>query len=200
MLRALHRRSSVLNSLDWRKLCTSGFAIDDGVIGNVADRLDSTAGRKYDSSRMHRPRRFCVTTEREVHEPKKAVSAASTVLRQIAVRKLCAHLEEKSRTRLTMPVDEVLALTQEMVNVNEADSIDLLRALQTSGTILQHGQQVYLRPQEVAEIILQAIPDTEEEAEVRQPRRLSLSHVRVKYMTLWACANTWLLMRARSVL
>lgn len=109
-----------------------------------------------------------------MYEPKKAVSAANTVLQQIAVRKLCAKLEDESHSRLTMPVDEALALTQKMVNVNESDSIDLLRALQTSGNILQHGRQVYLRPQEVAEIILQAIPDTEEEAEVRQSHRLSL--------------------------
>lgn len=174
MLRALHRRRSVLNSLDWRQLYSPGCAINDSSFGNHQDHADTNPQLNYRNLWSSNIRRYCVTTEQDVYEPKKAVSAANTVLQQIAVRKLCAKLEDESHSRLTMPVDEALALTQKMVNVNESDSIDLLRALQTSGNILQHGRQVYLRPQEVAEIILQAIPDTEEEAEVRQSHRLSL--------------------------
>lgn len=165
MLRCVQRRRSVLHSLDWQQLCTNGFVLGDTSASYVEERLDHTA-------RMHRPswkffRRGCaVGTRQETLEPEKAVTAATAVLRQIAVRKLCARLEEESQTRLTMPAEEVLALTQETVNVSDVDAREILRALQTSGTILQHERQVFLRPQEVAEIILQAIPDTEDEAEV----------------------------------
>lgn len=191
MLRALQRRRSVLSSLEWRQLCSPGCAIDDGSFRNHEDYAGRNPQRDYRNLWSSKIRRFCVTTEQDVYEPKKAVSAANTVLQQIAVRKLCAKLEEESRSRLTMPVDEALALTQKMVNVNEPDSIDLLRALQTSGNILQHGRQVYLRPQEVAEIILQAIPDTEEEVEVRRSPRLSLREPKMRFKMKLACLMTW---------
>jgi hypothetical protein len=42
----------------------------------------------------------------------------------------------------------------------------LISALHTSGDVLLHGNKLYLKPEEVADMILMALPDTEEEAQV----------------------------------
>lgn len=165
MLRCFQRRRSVLYSLNWQQLGSTGFAAGDASSVHVEEQFDN-ATRQNGYLWLPDRRRCAVSTQQDKIEQGKAVSAATAVLRQIAVRKLRMRLEEESQTRLTMPVDEVLAWTQELMNVNDADSREILRALQTSGTILQHEKQVFLRPQEVAEIVLQAIPDTENEAEV----------------------------------
>eukprot|EP00892_Ulva_mutabilis_P004098 jgi/Ulvmu1/205/UM001_0209.1 len=164
MLRCLQRHRGVLYSLDWHQLYSTGCVFGDSGSVNEKERYDN-ATRQHKEMWLLSRRSCAVGTRQDTVEPEKAVSAATEVLRQIAVRKLRTRLEEESQKRLSMPVHEVLAWTQDIVNVNNADSREILRALQTSGAILQHDRQVFLRPQEVAEIVLQAIPDTEDEAE-----------------------------------
>lgn len=45
----------------------------------------------------------------------------------------------------------------------------LISALHTSGDVLRHDNRLYLKPEEVAEIVLKALPDTEEEAQACSP-------------------------------
>ena len=52
----------------------------------------------------------------------------------------------------------------------------LISALHMSGDVLRHENKLYLKPEEVAEIVLQALPDTQEEAQACSPRWWHLPH------------------------
>ena len=52
-----------------------------------------------------------------------------------------------------------------------AQAHTLLSALHTSGDVLRHENRLYLKPEEVADIVLKALPDTQEEAQASCPPR-----------------------------
>jgi hypothetical protein len=59
------------------------------------------------------------------------------------------------------------------------DGLQVIDALHVCGVILHYQDKVFIRAEEVADIVVRALPDTPEEAEVRP--QVSLARMRVLY-------------------
>jgi hypothetical protein len=95
---------------------------------------------------------------------------ATSILRQISVRRLCEHLKQESDARLTLPRAELLQFIKEFgVAQTEDEANRVIEALSLSGIIISYENKIYLKPDEVADIVIRALPDTESEANVRIP-------------------------------
>lgn len=102
------------------------------------------------------------TAERQRH-----VDVAASVLQQIAVRGLCQHLEKEAQERIVVPEGELLLMVKSQgVTNDDQEAARIIDALQISGVILRYQGKVFIKPEEVAEMVVRALPDTVEEAEV----------------------------------
>ena len=87
--------------------------------------------------------------------------------RRCAVSDLVNDIHELHRL-FSIKVDRTLLL--------HVQAQELISALHMSGDVLRHENKLYLKPEEVAEIVLQALPDTQEEAQACSPRWWHLPH------------------------
>lgn len=107
-------------------------------------------------------------------ETKAAVTAtpdvqdASSILQQVSVRKLCNHLQSESERRHALSMEELVHLIKShTIALTDSHAHTIIDALHTSGIILRFRDQVYLRPAEIAGMVIGALPDTAAEAQAK---------------------------------
>lgn len=77
-------------------------------------------------------------------------------------------LEQAAETKYYITHDELLEMIKESGAAKQVEDIeDLADALNKSGVILQYNDLVYLRPAEVAELVVQHLPGTSKKAKQR---------------------------------
>lgn len=92
---------------------------------------------------------------------RESVSQAAIILKHAGMAHLREELEAVSERQATIPYKQLLKLIQEAGvagSVQEAQRVT--DALCTAGVVLRFRAQVYLRPDEVAQSVLSALPDT----------------------------------------
>ncbi|PNH06182.1 Calcium uniporter protein, mitochondrial [Tetrabaena socialis] len=92
----------------------------------------------------------------------------SSLLQQVQVLKLRQDLEDESERRLHIPYSQLLQMVRASGSAHddvEAEEVSL--ALHRAGVILRHHEVVYLRPDEIAEMVMQALPGGKEDAATR---------------------------------
>lgn len=115
--------------------------------------------------------RHCTTVAADPADRKTAekpdIDVAASILQQIAVRKLCDHLKEEAQSRIVLPEQEVVAMVKSFgITASDSKASQVLEALQTSGVVLRYEGKVFIQPEDVAELVVRALPDTVEEATV----------------------------------
>ncbi|KAK9839321.1 hypothetical protein WJX81_008000 [Elliptochloris bilobata] len=99
---------------------------------------------------------------------RRRVSEANSVLQSIDAMHFRELLADLSEEQHHLPYKELL---QKSVDSGAAGSAEeaghLCEALRAAGVVVRVGGIVFLRPDEVAETILKALPDTEQEVEAR---------------------------------
>lgn len=98
--------------------------------------------------------------------PGKRASEALAVLRHARLGKLREKLQQASEDTPYITKDKLLQLIQESGAVSRPeDAEQTCHALNDSGQVLLYQDKAYLRPAEVAEMVLQALPDTTKDLE-----------------------------------
>lgn len=88
--------------------------------------------------------------------------AAASLLQSIQVYTLREALERESEHRVQMPYSELIEKCRETrAALSREDAVRLCEALSTAGVVLRYKDIVYLRPEDVADMILQALPETQ---------------------------------------
>ncbi|KAL3136315.1 hypothetical protein ABBQ38_005579 [Trebouxia sp. C0009 RCD-2024] len=96
----------------------------------------------------------------------KRASEAMAVLKHAKLGKLREKLQQESETVPYITKDRLLQLIQESDAVSRPeDAEQTCHALNDSGQVLLYQNKAYLRPAEVAEMVLQALPDTTKDLE-----------------------------------
>eukprot|EP01023_Acetabularia_acetabulum_P066433 TRINITY_DN8974_c0_g1_i6.p1 TRINITY_DN8974_c0_g1~~TRINITY_DN8974_c0_g1_i6.p1 ORF type:complete len:327 (-),score=36.90 TRINITY_DN8974_c0_g1_i6:2488-3468(-) len=98
------------------------------------------------------------------NEPLARISMAQSVLQNAAAAQLRERIQAEGEVRLRMRLNEFMDLCiEEGFAKSEEQAKELCQSMHNAGVLLWHSNVVYLRPLEVAEMILEALPDTEEE-------------------------------------
>ena len=98
-----------------------------------------------------------------------SISVARDILDHAAVVRFREQIiERESQRRLSMPQRELEDAALEAGAASDRKgAADLVAALHASGFILRYGGNCFLRPDEIADVVLRALPDSEEEVGAR---------------------------------
>lgn len=107
---------------------------------------------------------MCTADQQQERTQKQAFAAE--LLQQMQVRELAQALEQKAEGKIVLPESEVRDMARQH-GIDDPDEIGrVLGALQTTGAILRYHDKFFIRAAEVADMLVRALPDTQEEAEV----------------------------------
>ncbi|KAK9821629.1 hypothetical protein WJX74_001601 [Apatococcus lobatus] len=86
----------------------------------------------------------------------------------VKVQQFRQHLLHISEEKISIPAEELLTECQKQGAASTLEEADrICRSLDSAGVVLRLANQVYLRPEDVAEQVIQAVPNTEAEIKAK---------------------------------
>eukprot|EP01025_Chloroclados_australasicus_P056583 TRINITY_DN7021_c1_g1_i1.p1 TRINITY_DN7021_c1_g1~~TRINITY_DN7021_c1_g1_i1.p1 ORF type:complete len:316 (-),score=31.92 TRINITY_DN7021_c1_g1_i1:214-1161(-) len=96
--------------------------------------------------------------------PQDRIEQAQSVLASANAAALRERIEAEGEGRLSLRYKEFVDLCmREGFADTEEQAAEMCRAMHAAGVVMKHCNMIYIRPLEVADMVLQALPDTEEE-------------------------------------
>eukprot|EP00884_Botryococcus_braunii_P006240 jgi/Botrbrau1/15617/Bobra.4_1s0005.1 len=93
---------------------------------------------------------------------------ASSILQRLQVLQFRELLDDIGEEHLSIPYHQLLSLcTESGAAATKQEAMRVCEALNTAGVVLRYRDRVYLRPLEISEALLMALPDTRQEMEER---------------------------------
>eukprot|EP01026_Neomeris_dumetosa_P046342 TRINITY_DN39431_c0_g1_i2.p1 TRINITY_DN39431_c0_g1~~TRINITY_DN39431_c0_g1_i2.p1 ORF type:complete len:327 (+),score=28.57 TRINITY_DN39431_c0_g1_i2:250-1230(+) len=101
-------------------------------------------------------------------EPESRIVQAKALLTSANAVALRARIEAEGEVRMALRYKEFVDMCiEDGFADTQSEAVEMCKAMHTAGVILKHCNTVYLRPEEVAEMVLDALPDTEDEIETK---------------------------------
>ncbi|KAG2454450.1 hypothetical protein HYH02_001469 [Chlamydomonas schloesseri] len=101
-------------------------------------------------------------------DAKDRFDSTNSLLQQVQVLKLRQELDDEAVTKLHIPYTQLLQMIKTSGSAHddkEAEEVAL--ALHRAGVVMRHHDVVYLRPDEIAEVVMQVLPGGKEDASAK---------------------------------